>query len=159
MGCPGGCVNGGGQPQQPASVRNTVDIRALRAKYYTTKTQANTIRKSHENPAIKELYETYLENQAAKKRTTCFTKLILTFKKPFFSNHQISVHLPIFSTRKEQGGRGGEVPRRATGFWGRRERRGGGGRGGLVSSALMEEKSSRISSLICTIRLFSRLPL
>ncbi len=41
MGCPGGCVNGGGQPQQPGSVRNTVDIRACAPKYYTTKTQPN----------------------------------------------------------------------------------------------------------------------
>lgn len=32
MACPGGCVNGGGQPIQPASVRNNTDIRALRAK-------------------------------------------------------------------------------------------------------------------------------
>ena len=32
MGCPGGCINGGGQPVQPASVRNFVDVRALRAK-------------------------------------------------------------------------------------------------------------------------------
>lgn len=28
MGCPGGCVNGGGQPQQPMNIRNFVDIRA-----------------------------------------------------------------------------------------------------------------------------------
>ena len=27
MGCPGGCVNGGGQPIQPASIRNTVDLK------------------------------------------------------------------------------------------------------------------------------------
>ena len=32
MACPGGCVNGGGQPQQPGYIRNTVDIRGLRAK-------------------------------------------------------------------------------------------------------------------------------
>ena len=32
MACPGGCVNGGGQPTQPASVRNFVDLKALRAK-------------------------------------------------------------------------------------------------------------------------------
>ena len=32
MACPGGCVNGGGQPQVPAEVRNFQDIRALRAK-------------------------------------------------------------------------------------------------------------------------------
>ncbi len=60
MGCPGGCVNGGGQPQQPGPIRNTVDIRALRAKVLYDSDKANTIRKSHENPAIKELYATYL---------------------------------------------------------------------------------------------------
>ena len=32
MGCPGGCVNGGGQPIQPTSVRQTIDIKAERAK-------------------------------------------------------------------------------------------------------------------------------
>ena len=32
MGCPGGCVNGGGQPTQPSSVRNFTDLSALRAK-------------------------------------------------------------------------------------------------------------------------------
>ena len=31
MACPGGCVNGGGQPTQPASVRNFTDLKALRA--------------------------------------------------------------------------------------------------------------------------------
>lgn len=60
MGCPGGCVNGGGQPQQPGYIRNTVDIRALRAKVLYDDDQVDTIRKSHENPAIKELYATYL---------------------------------------------------------------------------------------------------
>jgi len=60
MGCPGGCINGGGQPQQPASVRNFTDIRALRAKVLYDIDAKMPIRKSHENPAIKELYETYL---------------------------------------------------------------------------------------------------
>ena len=60
MACPGGCVNGGGQPQQHASVRNFVDLRAERAKVLYSLDEANTIRKSHENPAIIELYETYL---------------------------------------------------------------------------------------------------
>ena len=60
MGCPGGCVNGGGQPQQPGPVRNTVDVRALRAQVLYDSDKNNPIRKSHENPAIKELYDTYL---------------------------------------------------------------------------------------------------
>lgn len=60
MGCPGGCVNGGGQPQQPGYIRNTVDIRGQRAKVLYDIDANNPIRKSHENPAIRELYETYL---------------------------------------------------------------------------------------------------
>lgn len=67
MGCPGGCVNGGGQPQQPGYVRNTTDIRALRAKVLYDEDEAKTIRKSHENPAIKELYETYLGEPGSHK--------------------------------------------------------------------------------------------
>lgn len=60
MGCPGGCINGGGQPQQPGPVRNTVDIRALRAQVLYESDKNNPVRKSHENPAIKELYAAYL---------------------------------------------------------------------------------------------------
>lgn len=60
MGCPGGCVNGGGQPQVPASIRNFTDIRALRAKVLYDSDAANTVRKSHENVAVKKLYEEYL---------------------------------------------------------------------------------------------------
>lgn len=67
MGCPGGCVNGGGQPQQPASVRNTVDIRALRAKVLYDADANSTLRKSHENPAIKELYATFLGEPGSEK--------------------------------------------------------------------------------------------
>ncbi len=67
MGCPGGCVNGGGQPQQPGFVHNTTDIRALRAKVLYDEDAAKSIRKSHENPAIKELYETYLGEPGSEK--------------------------------------------------------------------------------------------
>jgi NADP-reducing hydrogenase subunit HndD len=67
MGCPGGCVNGGGQPQQPASVRNSTDIRALRAKALYDQDAAMPIRKSHENPSIKKLYEEYLGEPGSHK--------------------------------------------------------------------------------------------
>lgn len=60
MGCPGGCVNGGGQPQQPGHIRNSVDVAALRAKALYDNDKANKLRKSHENPDIKKLYEEYL---------------------------------------------------------------------------------------------------
>jgi NADP-reducing hydrogenase subunit HndD len=67
MGCPGGCVNGGGQPQQPANVRNYTDIRALRAKALYDQDVAMPIRKSHENPSIKKLYEEFLEAPGSHK--------------------------------------------------------------------------------------------
>ena len=67
MGCPGGCVNGGGQPQVPASVRNFTDVRALRAKVLYDLDEANTIRKSHENPAIKEIYAEFFGEPGSEK--------------------------------------------------------------------------------------------
>ena len=67
MGCPGGCINGGGQPQQPGYVRNSVDIRGLRAKVLYDSDKNNPIRKSHENPAIKELYATFLGEPGSEK--------------------------------------------------------------------------------------------
>ena len=60
MGCPGGCVNGGGQPQVPADVRNFTDYVALRAKALYANDAAKAIRKSHENPDIKKVYAEYL---------------------------------------------------------------------------------------------------
>ena len=59
MGCPGGCVNGGGQPQVRGSVRNFTDVRAIRAKALYENDAAKPIRKSHENPAIQQLYKEY----------------------------------------------------------------------------------------------------
>jgi NADP-reducing hydrogenase subunit HndD len=67
MGCPGGCVNGGGQPQQPGRVRNTVDIRAKRASVLYNLDANAPIRKSHENPEIKKLYDEGKVDELAKK--------------------------------------------------------------------------------------------
>ncbi|MDR1764567.1 MAG: [FeFe] hydrogenase, group A [Lachnospiraceae bacterium] len=67
MACPGGCINGGGQPRVPADVRNNVDYRKLRASVVYDSDKANTIRKSHENPAIQELYSAFLENPGSHK--------------------------------------------------------------------------------------------
>ena len=60
MGCPGGCVNGGGQPQVTADVRNFVDYKAMRAKVLYDNDANKQFRKSHENPSIKKVYEEYL---------------------------------------------------------------------------------------------------
>ena len=60
MACPGGCVNGGGQPHQSGDVRNFTDLRSLRAAALYSEDEAMTLRKSHENPVVKELYAEYL---------------------------------------------------------------------------------------------------
>jgi NADP-reducing hydrogenase subunit HndD len=59
MACPGGCVNGGGQPYQPAKVRNNVDLRAKRAAILYTADKNMDLRKSHENSAVKKLYDEF----------------------------------------------------------------------------------------------------
>jgi iron only hydrogenase large subunit-like protein len=50
MCCPGGCVNGGGQPHQPGYIRNYTDLRAERAKALYSEDAGMELRKSHENP-------------------------------------------------------------------------------------------------------------
>ena len=59
MACPGGCVNGGGQPIQPQYVKNFEDIRVARAKALYSIDEASVIRKSHENPEIKAIYKEF----------------------------------------------------------------------------------------------------
>ena len=60
MACPGGCIMGGGQPIKTAKVRATKDVRKLRADALYTIDEKSKIRKSHENPVIKQLYQEYL---------------------------------------------------------------------------------------------------
>ncbi len=60
MACPGGCVNGGGQPIVCAEVRNNVDVRKLRAEVLYKNDTNKSIRKSHENPSLIKMYEEYL---------------------------------------------------------------------------------------------------
>lgn len=67
MACPGGCINGGGQPIQPSSVRNFVDLKGLRANALYTTDESMKLRKSHENPAVKELYDTFLDKPGSHK--------------------------------------------------------------------------------------------
>ena len=71
MACPGGCVNGGGQPQVHASIRNTVDIRAERAKALYQLDDNAKIRKSHENPSIKKIYAEFYEKPGSHKAHEC----------------------------------------------------------------------------------------
>lgn len=67
MACPGGCVNGGGQPQQPASVRLFEDLRSERAKALYSEDAAKTLRLSHLNKDVQALYDEYLERPGSHK--------------------------------------------------------------------------------------------
>jgi len=67
MACPGGCVMGGGQPIRSSKERSEYDIRKLRADCLYSIDEKSTIRKSHENPTIKKLYEEFLEKPGSHK--------------------------------------------------------------------------------------------
>ena len=67
MGCPGGCINGGGQPIQHAVVRNFVDLKARRAAALYEDDKKDEKRLSHENSAVKKLYDEYLGEPGSHK--------------------------------------------------------------------------------------------
>lgn len=67
MACPGGCVNGGGQPHQNAHVRAMNDVPGKRAAALYTHDEKSAIRRSHEDPAITELYKNYLGQPGSEK--------------------------------------------------------------------------------------------
>ena len=78
MACPGGCVMGGGQPIKSSKIRREVDVRKLRADGLYSIDEKSQIRKSHENPVVRKLYEEYLEKpgsyRAHKLLHTHYTK-------------------------------------------------------------------------------------
>ena len=55
MGCPGGCIMGGGQPRS-----KDPEVRVKRMRGIYSEDESKTIRKSHENPAVIKLYEDFL---------------------------------------------------------------------------------------------------
>ena len=67
MACPGGCVNGGGQPIQPASVRASMDLRAVRAAVLYNDDAACDLRKSQDNAAVKVLYDEFFGTPNSEK--------------------------------------------------------------------------------------------
>ena len=67
MACPGGCINGGGQPLQPADVRSFTDIKGLRAAALYQQDETMIFRKSHENPFVQTIYKDYLGEPGSHK--------------------------------------------------------------------------------------------
>jgi len=60
MACPGGCVTGGGQPIRSSKDLAKINLKAERAKAIYEEDKSLTLRKSHENPVVKKLYEDFL---------------------------------------------------------------------------------------------------
>ena len=67
MACPGGCVNGGGQPHVPSKIKNFIDVREVRAKGLYDLDAARPLRRSHENPSIKAIYDEYFGSYGSHK--------------------------------------------------------------------------------------------
>ena len=59
MGCPGGCVTGGGQPILTARQQMSMDAKKLRAAALYSEDAGKKLRKSHENPSIKKIYDEF----------------------------------------------------------------------------------------------------
>ena len=60
MACPGGCVNGGGQPQQPVLAQDKRNLKEYRGAALKKNDENCVVRKSHENPAVIKLYKDYI---------------------------------------------------------------------------------------------------
>ena len=67
MACPGGCVNGGGQPHQDDATRVMNDVPKMRGAALYRNDAGSAIRKSHENPVVKEVYESFLGEPGSEK--------------------------------------------------------------------------------------------
>ena len=84
MACTGGCINGGGQPIQPAYIQDRVDIRAVRANTLYEIDKQKEHRKSHLNPIITKIYEDFLGEPGSH---TAHELLHTTYKKRDFYNN------------------------------------------------------------------------
>lgn len=69
MACPGGCINGGGQPHVSSELRDSNDYKSLRASVLYNQDKGMNLekRKSHKNPAIVKMYETYFGKPGEEK--------------------------------------------------------------------------------------------
>ena len=61
MACPGGCINGGGQPVQSDSIRNYTDLKGLRSKALYDYDRRSELRVSHKSPVVKQIYDEFFD--------------------------------------------------------------------------------------------------
>ena len=62
MGCPGGCIGGGGQP-----IPTSLEIRTARANAIYDEDESKVMRMSHENPEVQQLYADFLGTPGGEK--------------------------------------------------------------------------------------------
>ncbi len=78
MACPGGCINGGGQPYLHDEVRNNMDLKTMRAQALYDYDADKTLRCSHDSSVVKTLYNEYFgepnSHKAHKILHTTYTK-------------------------------------------------------------------------------------
>lgn len=67
MGCPGGCVMGGGQPIIDSEARLALNVFSLRSSILYNEDKKQDFSLSHKNPAIIKLYEEYLGEPNSEK--------------------------------------------------------------------------------------------
>lgn len=67
MACPGGCIMGGGQPIKSSKIKREVDVRKLRAEALYSIDEKSVIRKSHDNPVVKKIYQEFLQRPGSHK--------------------------------------------------------------------------------------------
>lgn len=61
MACPGGCINGGGQPCQPDTVRNYIHVKTIRSQALYEVDKNDKVRKSHNDPMMNVMYDEYFD--------------------------------------------------------------------------------------------------
>ena len=81
MACPGGCINGGGQPYVHDEIRNSIDLKAVRAQALYNYDKEKGVRRSHDNPAVDILYKEYFEKPASHKAHELLHTFYLRRKK------------------------------------------------------------------------------
>lgn len=78
MACPGGCINGGGQPIQRDTTRNTLPVNELRAGALYSEDKSLRLHRSDESPVVSRLYEEFFGEPNSEKAHhllhTCYTK-------------------------------------------------------------------------------------
>ena len=106
MGCPGGCITGGGQPRS-----NDINVRSKRMRGLYSEDEGKTLRKSHENPSIQALYTEFLEfPNSHKSHSLLHTHYVMRGKSNEFINKEQQMDEVIPMAKRSVSGEGKPQP-------------------------------------------------